>query len=52
MLMTFYRLLFWTDHGNKPPFLKKAYMDGTNVQTIISSGIVWPSGLAIDLAGT
>lgn len=43
-----YRLLFWTDHGTKPPFVKKANMDGTNV---ISSGIVLPNGLAIDTAG-
>ena len=41
------RWLFWTDWGESPK-VEKISMDGTAHTTIISSNIVWPSGLAID----
>ena len=42
-----HRWLFWTDWGENPK-LERMSMDGTAHTTIISSDIVWPSGLAID----
>ena len=39
--------LFWTDWGGSPK-VERMSMDGTAHTTIISTDIVWPSGLAID----
>ncbi|CAI8033011.1 Low-density lipoprotein receptor-related protein 4, partial [Geodia barretti] len=41
--------LFWTDWGGSPK-VERMSMDGTAHTTIISTDIVWPSGLAIDYA--
>lgn len=46
-----FRLLFWTDHASTPAFVKKANMDGSNIQNVVQSGLVWPNGLAIDTEG-
>ncbi|KAG8195495.1 hypothetical protein JTE90_010798 [Oedothorax gibbosus] len=41
-------LMFWTDWGRNPR-IERAGMDGSQRRVIITSGIKWPNGLAIDL---
>ena len=48
---SFFSLLFWTDDARNSPSVKKAHMDGTSVSKIITTGIIWPNGLAIDYKG-
>lgn len=43
-----YRYMFWSDWGKKPR-LERAYLDGTQRVTIVSTELSWPNGLAIDL---
>uniref|UniRef100_H2YAY1 EGF-like domain-containing protein n=1 Tax=Ciona savignyi TaxID=51511 RepID=H2YAY1_CIOSA len=40
-------LLFWTDLGLKP-YIAKAYLNGDNAQTVITTVVGWPSALTID----
>ena len=40
--------MYWTDWGINPR-IEMASMDGTSRQAIITSGLGWPNGLAIDL---
>ena len=47
-MKTSFRLMFWSDWG-KHPVVQQAWMDGTNTHTIISSGLGWPNGLAVDM---
>lgn len=49
MLSTLTRNLFWTDWGDNPR-IETAGMDGDPAtrQTIVSDGIGWANGLAID----
>jgi len=42
------RWLFWTDWGENPR-IERIGMDGTMRQTIISTKIYWPNGLALDI---
>ncbi|XP_071510754.1 uncharacterized protein [Diadema antillarum] len=39
--------MFWTDWGSNPS-IERAYMDGSSRRVIISGGLRWPNGLAID----
>jgi hypothetical protein len=39
--------MYWTDWGQIPK-IEKANYDGTNRQTVISSGIKLPNGLELD----
>ncbi|XP_049541327.1 low-density lipoprotein receptor-related protein 4 [Anopheles darlingi] len=39
--------VFWTDWGTSPR-IERAYMDGSERQTLISEAIFWPNGLTID----
>jgi sugar lactone lactonase YvrE len=41
--------LFWSDWGRRPR-IEKAGLDGTGRETLVRDGIVWPNGLALDLA--
>uniref|UniRef100_A0A8W7Q034 EGF-like domain-containing protein n=1 Tax=Anopheles coluzzii TaxID=1518534 RepID=A0A8W7Q034_ANOCL len=40
-------LVFWTDWGTAPK-IERAFMDGSDRQTIIAEAIFWPNGLTID----
>ncbi|XP_037724672.1 low-density lipoprotein receptor-related protein 4 isoform X2 [Drosophila subpulchrella] len=40
-------LAFWSDWGPNPK-IERAFMDGTQRKVIISKGVTWPNGLAID----
>ncbi|KPU81708.1 uncharacterized protein Dana_GF20504, isoform G [Drosophila ananassae] len=40
-------LTFWSDWGPYPK-IERAYMDGSERKIIISKGVTWPNGLAID----
>ncbi|XP_072178783.1 uncharacterized protein [Diadema setosum] len=39
--------MFWTDWGSNPS-IERAYMDGSSRRVIVSGGLRWPNGLAID----
>lgn len=39
--------MFWTDWGSTPK-IERAYMNGQNRQTVVSSSLKWPNGLALD----
>lgn len=49
-------LVFWTDWGNglamqaapATPKIERAYMDGSERRVIVSAGVFWPNGLAVD----
>jgi len=43
-------MIYWTDWGAKAK-IEKAKYDGTNRQTIIETGLIWPNGLAVDITG-
>lgn len=40
--------VYGTDWGQSP-FIARAAMDGSHFQKIITEGLVWPNGLAIDI---
>ena len=40
--------MYWSDWGSSPS-IKKASLDGSNVETVINTGVTWPNGLAIDV---
>lgn len=40
-------MVFWSDWGPNPK-IECCYMDGSEKKTIISKGVIWPNGLAID----
>lgn len=42
------RLLYWIDYGQYPR-IGKAYLDGTNWQPIVTSGISNPRDLTVDM---
>lgn len=39
--------MYWSDWGEHPK-IEMASMDGTNRQTILSTNLIWPNGLALD----
>uniref|UniRef100_T1IZM8 Sortilin-related receptor n=1 Tax=Strigamia maritima TaxID=126957 RepID=T1IZM8_STRMM len=42
-------LLFWTDWGSQNPCISRSYMDGHNVQQLITKPhVFWPNGITID----
>lgn len=41
-------LLFWTDWG-KEPKIERAGLDGSARRVLVSEGLQWPNGLALDL---
>ncbi|KAH9508831.1 Low-density lipoprotein receptor- protein 2 [Bulinus truncatus] len=43
-------VIYWTDWGTVPKIEKHNY-DGSNRQTIASSGLQYPNGLALDVTG-
>ena len=43
--------MYWTDWGLSPK-IEKANYDGTNRQTIISSGLGFPNAIALDISGS
>ncbi len=48
---TYCREIFWTDWGQRAK-IEKARLDGSGRQTVVSSDVGWPNGLAIDVEGT
>ena len=48
--MLYFRTIYWTDWGSSPKIEKAGY-DGSNRQTIASTGLKWPNGLAFDYQG-
>lgn len=40
--------MFWTEWGSTPK-IERAYLNGKNRQTIVSSSIGWPNGITLDL---
>ena len=44
------RLIYWTDWGAVPRIGRTDY-DGLNQTVLVSEGIRWPNGLALDLKG-
>ena len=43
-----HRWLYWSDWGESA-LIERASMDGRGKNAIVSSGLVWPNGLAIDV---
>ena len=41
--------IYWTDWGTNR--IQRANLDGSNVQTLVSRGLVSPNGIAVDVAG-
>ena len=41
--------IYWTDVGRKT--IQRANLDGSNLQTLVSRGLVSPYGIAVDVAG-
>ena len=39
--------MYWTDWGESPN-IARAFLDGSNRERIIDTGLGWPNGLAID----
>ena len=42
--------LYWTERG-EPPAIKRSNLDGTGIQTIVSSGVSDPLSIALDIPG-
>jgi hypothetical protein len=43
--------MYWTDHQANNNTISEADMDGTNIEIIISDGLTFPRGLAVDDTG-
>ncbi|XP_068110700.1 sortilin-related receptor [Hyperolius riggenbachi] len=41
-------LMFWTDWGDMRHGIYKSEMDGSSAKQIVSDGIKWPNGIAVD----
>ncbi|MBN3300436.1 SORL protein, partial [Amia calva] len=41
-------LMFWTDWGDRAAGLYRGWMDGSNASCIVSEGVRWPNGIAVD----
>ena len=41
-------LLFWTDVGDQPRILRSG-LDGSQSEVILSTSLIWPTGIAIDV---
>ncbi|XP_066518769.1 sortilin-related receptor isoform X1 [Hoplias malabaricus] len=41
-------LMFWTDWGDRAAGVYCSWMDGSNVQRIVSEGVRWPNGITTD----
>ncbi|KAI1903297.1 hypothetical protein AGOR_G00025750 [Albula goreensis] len=41
-------LMFWTDWGKRAAGIYRSWMDGSNASCIVSEGVRWPNGLAVD----
>lgn len=41
-------LMFWTDWGDRAAGVYRSWMDGTNVERIVSEGVRWPNGITAD----
>ena len=46
-LKTFSRYIFWADRGYSPK-IERCNLDGSDRQTIVSTELSWPAGLAVD----
>ena len=46
----FFSVIYWSDWGSHPK-IEKANYDGSNRQTIVSSGLGFPNALSLDLQG-
>lgn len=42
-------LMFFTEWGSAPPRLERALLDGSERRTLVSTKIVYPYGVAVDL---
>lgn len=40
--------MFWTDWGDERHGIYKSEMDGSSVNHLVSDGIKWPNGIAVD----
>lgn len=43
--------MYWTEAGSAPK-IERANLDGSQRQTIVSTQISYPTGIAVDSAGT
>ncbi|KAJ8266258.1 hypothetical protein GJAV_G00128370 [Gymnothorax javanicus] len=41
-------LMFWTDWGDRMAGVYRSWMDGSNASRIVSEGVRWPNGIAVD----
>ena len=41
------RVLYWSDWGTRP-FIRRMGMDGSAITDIVTTGLYWPNGLALD----
>ncbi|EDW39193.1 GL13955 [Drosophila persimilis] len=44
------RRIYWTDQKTKCIF--RAFLNGSYVQRIVDSGLIWPDGIAVDWLGS
>ena len=45
--------IFWTDEGtyNSPSKIQRANLDGSNIEDLVTQGLRYPSGIALDVEG-
>ncbi|KAJ8343111.1 hypothetical protein SKAU_G00330390 [Synaphobranchus kaupii] len=48
VLMPGESLMFWTDWGERAAGVYRSWMDGSNASCIVSEGVRWPNGIAVD----
>ncbi|XP_035288047.1 sortilin-related receptor-like isoform X1 [Anguilla anguilla] len=48
VLMPAESLMFWTDWGERAAGVYRSWMDGSNASCIVSEGVHWPNGIAVD----
>ncbi|XP_036379298.1 sortilin-related receptor-like [Megalops cyprinoides] len=48
VLMPGESLMFWTDWGERAAGVYRSWMDGSNLSCIVSEGVRWPNGIAVD----
>ena len=47
-LIFVFRYMFWVDWG-QPPFIKRATIDGRDIQPIVTDKLFWSESLSVDL---
>ena len=50
IVTTAHSYIYWTNHGTRK--IQRSNLDGTNVEDLVTTGLRWPQGIALDVSGS